>query len=65
MFQSKDTEWQIGLKNKTKRLQYAATRDPLQGKGHTQIESKGMEKDIRGNGKKASFAILIIRQNEL
>ena len=24
------------------------TRDPLQGKGHIQFESKGMEKDISG-----------------
>ena len=31
MFQSNDTEWQIGLKNKIL--------------GHTQIQSEGMEKD--------------------
>ena len=44
MLQSQDTEWQTGLKNKS--LQYAAIRDNPQDKGHIQIESEGMGKNI-------------------
>ena len=51
--QSKDKEWQNGLKNKhthtktTTRLLYMSPeRDSLQIKGHMQTETKRTEKDI-------------------
>ena len=43
MLQSKDTEWQTGLKNRS--LHYAAYKRPTVGQ-RTQIESEGIEKDI-------------------
>ena len=66
MLQSKDTEWQIGLKKKKKqkKLQYAAHKRPTIGDTH-RLKVKGWKKDIYGNGKKTGFAILMIKQNEL
>ena len=34
------------LDKKTRAYNMLPTRDPLQGKGHTQMESEGLEKDI-------------------
>ena len=44
MPQPKGKDWLNGYKNKTPL--YAAYNDPPQNKGHIQIESEGLEKDI-------------------
>ena len=46
---------------KTRVYNVLPTRDPLQGKGHLQIESEGMEKIFHANGnyKKVGVTILI------
>ena len=44
MPQPKDKDWMKGYKNKTPYI--LSTRDPPQTKGHIQIESEGLEKDI-------------------
>ena len=47
MLQSKEIEWQIGLKKKkTRTYNMLPTRDSFQGKRPTQVEGEWMEKDI-------------------
>ena len=46
MLQSKDTEWQTGFKKKKKEPAICCLQKTHLGKGHTQIESGGMGKDI-------------------
>ena len=60
MSQSKDMEWLIGgKKQKARAYNMLPTKDPLQSKGCTQIESEGMENCISVNGnKKAGVAKL-------
>ena len=50
MLQSKDTEWQTGLKKKIESTICSLQEDQLRAKD-TQTESKGMEKDISGKWK--------------
>ena len=52
MLQSKDTEWQTGLKKKKKQetIICSLQEDQLRAKD-TQTENKGMEKDISGKWK--------------
>ena len=44
MLQPKDKDWLNGYK--TRPLYMLSIRDPPQTKGHIQIESEGLEKDI-------------------
>ena len=41
---NQNKDWLDGYKNKT--LYMLSTRDPPQNKGHIQMESEGLEKDI-------------------
>ena len=64
MFQSKDIEWQTGLKKKiTGACNMMPTRYPHQGKGHThRLKMRGWKKvfHANGNNRKAGITILML-----